>query len=70
MYQLLRGRSVKSLSTDALPPLAVAFVLAEFFYKWHSFTLECLGFLATWFVLDVAWTKTTEWLRSRESTIT
>jgi len=70
MYQLLRGRSMKSLSTNALPPLAVAFVLAEVFYKWHSFTLECLGFLGTWFVLDWVWTKTGEWLRSRESTLT
>lgn len=57
MYQMLRGRSLKALSIDALPPLVAAFLLAEIFYKWHSFTLECLGFLATWFVLDLAWTK-------------
>jgi hypothetical protein len=31
----------------------VAFLIAEFFYKFHSFTLECLAFLATWFVLSV-----------------
>jgi hypothetical protein len=36
---MLRGRSLKGLSIDALPPLAGAFVLAEIFYKWHSFTL-------------------------------
>jgi hypothetical protein len=30
----------------------VSFVIAEFFYKFHSFTLECAAFLATWFVLD------------------
>ena len=52
MYQMLRGRSLKALSTEALPPLVAALVLAEIFYKWHSFSLECLGFLATWFVLD------------------
>ena len=32
----------------------VAFVIAELFYKFHSFTLECAAFLATWFVLDGA----------------
>ena len=24
------------------------------FYKWHSFLLEAVGFLITWFVLDAA----------------
>jgi hypothetical protein len=57
MYQLVRGRSLKAISTGALPPLAVAFLIAEPFYKWHSFTLECAGFLATWFVLDWVWSK-------------
>jgi hypothetical protein len=35
-----------------LPPLIVAFGIAEFFYKFHSFTLECGAFLVTWRVLD------------------
>jgi hypothetical protein len=34
-----------------LATLAVAFVIAEQFYKFHSFTLETLAFLATWWVL-------------------
>jgi hypothetical protein len=59
MYELLYGRSLKSISTDALPPLAVALLLAELFYKWHSFTLECIGFLATWFAVDWLWSKVT-----------
>jgi hypothetical protein len=29
-----------------------ALVIAEMFYKWHSFLLEAAGFLVTWFVLD------------------
>ena len=28
--------------------------MAELFYKFHSFTLETIAFLATWFVLDVS----------------
>jgi hypothetical protein len=35
-----------------LPPLVVAFGVAELFYKFHSFTLECGAFLVTWRVLD------------------
>ena len=29
-----------------------SFLIAEFFYKFHSFSLECAAFLVTWFVLD------------------
>jgi hypothetical protein len=32
--------------------LALALVVAELFYKFHSFALECLAFLATWVVLS------------------
>jgi len=30
-----------------------SFLIAEFFYKFHSFSLECAAFLVTWFVLDI-----------------
>jgi len=33
--------------------LATSFVIAETFYKFHSFTLETLAFLATWYALRV-----------------
>ena len=34
-----------------LVTLAIAMVIAEQLYKFHSFTLETLAFLATWYVL-------------------
>jgi hypothetical protein len=34
-----------------LATLAIAFVVAEQLYKFHSFTLETIAFLATWWVL-------------------
>lgn len=36
------------------PGLALAFLVAELFYKFHSFALECLAFLVTWLVIDLA----------------
>ena len=36
-----------------LPSGAGALVVAELFYKFHSFTLECLAFLVTWLVFDL-----------------
>ena len=37
-----------------MPAGVVAFVIAEFFYKFKSFALECLAFLATWYILGMA----------------
>lgn len=36
-----------------LPGLVLAFVIAEVFYKFQSFTLECGAFLATWLAIDI-----------------
>jgi hypothetical protein len=49
---LVRLLSVKRLTYEELPAIGLAWLIAETFYKFHSFTLECLAFLATWFVID------------------
>jgi len=36
-----------------MPTLIAAFLIAELFYKFHSFMLETGGFLVTWLVLDL-----------------
>ena len=54
MYTLLRSLPLSTLLSTQAPTLFASFVIAELFYKFHSFTLECLAFLATWFVLDAA----------------
>ena len=52
MYSLFRLVPVKRLVLEQVPALVLAWVIAELFYKFHSFTLECAAFLATWFVFD------------------
>jgi hypothetical protein len=52
MYQLVRMLPVRQLLARQMPALVISFVIAELFYKFHSFTLECGAFLATWFVVD------------------
>ena len=52
MFELLRSSPLRQLLSRQAPTLVIALVVAEMFYKFGSFTLECLGFLATWFVLD------------------
>jgi hypothetical protein len=52
MYTLFRSKSLGSLLIEQLPILLLSMIIAEFFYKFRSFTLETIAFLATWFVLD------------------
>lgn len=52
MYSLLSQSKIRPLLWGQLPSLGVALLLAEGFYKFHSFTLEGLAFLATWYVAD------------------
>lgn len=54
MYQLIRHLTATQLLARQAPALAISIVIAELFYKFHSFTLECAAFLATWFVVDAA----------------
>lgn len=52
MYQLIKLLPLRWLLAEQLPIVAVSMFIAELFYKFHSFTLEMLAFLATWFVID------------------
>jgi hypothetical protein len=52
MYSLVRMLPVARLLREQVPALGLAFVIAELFYKFHSFTLETLAFLATWGLID------------------
>jgi hypothetical protein len=52
MFRLIRSVTLREGLTEQLPTLIGAACLAEQFYKFHSFLLECAAFLVTWFVLD------------------
>lgn len=52
MYSLFRSMPLRSFLVAQMPTLVTAFVIAEMFYKFKSFTLECLAFLVTWTILD------------------
>jgi len=52
MATLIRSLNTTALAARQLVVFTVAWLLAESFYKFHSFTLEMLAFLATWGLLD------------------
>src|SRR5438552_4876482 len=52
MYLLTKSRGLRLAAHESLAAIFALFV-AETFYRFHSFTLECLAFLATWY--GVSW---------------
>ena len=52
MFTLITNmRSRESVLAEA-PAFLLSLVVAETFYKFHSFTLECVCFLATWLAVS------------------
>lgn len=54
MFTLVRMLPWQRLLFEQLPALGTSWLIAELYYKWHSFSLEMLGFLATWCFFDGA----------------
>lgn len=52
MYTLVKSSTYPQLFSEQLPAIVLSLAIAEFWYKFGSFTLECIAFLATWFVID------------------
>ncbi len=53
MYTLLHSMPFRQLLSQQIPALGSSLLIAELFYKFHSFLLETGAFLATWFVIDL-----------------
>lgn len=48
-------------------PMIIALAIAEFLYKFHSFLLESLAFLLTWFVVSALYSAALDRMRRRIS---
>lgn len=54
MFSLTRIVPYRQLIVFQAPSITASLIIAESFYKFHSFTLEAVAFLATWYVFDAA----------------
>ena len=52
MFQFLRFIAASDLSLRQLPVFMLSLLIADRWYKFHSFLLETGAFLVTWFVID------------------
>jgi uncharacterized membrane protein HdeD (DUF308 family) len=53
MLEFVRALREQSRWAVQLPGLLLAFLIAELFFKFHSFALECAAFLLTWLAIDL-----------------
>ena len=67
MYSLIKALPWRRLLSEQAPAFGSSLIVAELFYKFHSFLLETGAFLATWFVVDFVISTTMERLRSRRA---
>ena len=52
MYTLIKNAGVQRALRDEAIPLVLSFVVAEVFYKFHSFALETGAFMLTWLAVS------------------
>jgi hypothetical protein len=53
LFYLVASLTIKQIVFEKIPVFGISIIIAELFYKFHSFTLELLAFMATWFLLDI-----------------
>jgi hypothetical protein len=53
LFYLIASLTIKQIVFEKIPVFGISIIIAELLYKFHSFTLELLAFMATWFVLDI-----------------
>ena len=52
MFSLIKDLGLRVAAKQEAAPFLISFAIAEFFFRFKSFALECLAFLAVWFVLS------------------
>jgi hypothetical protein len=67
MYTLIKSIPAQQFALEQIPVIFVTFVVSEIFYKFHSFTLETLAFLATWYFFDLFTTVTLKFVSGYSS---
>jgi hypothetical protein len=68
MFTLIQSVGIRRALASEAPSLAGAFLIAERFYRFHSFTLECGAFLATWFATSLLWNGVASLIGNRKAT--
>jgi hypothetical protein len=68
MFTLLKSLHSRQVYLSEPVSFVAALVVAEMFYKFHSFLLETGAFLVTWFVLGAIVHTVAGWVLPKEPT--
>lgn len=69
MYRMVKANGLVTTIGQEAPTGIAAFIIAEFFYKFHSFSLECIAFLATWFVFSWIASKVSALIKNQDKEV-
>ena len=69
MMSKLRSQNTLEMLCVEAPPFVVALVIAEFFFKFESFTREALAFVALWYVLSKLYSTALSLLSNKQNTL-
>ena len=67
MFTLLKSLRSRQVYLSEPVSFVAALVIAELFYKFHSFLLETGAFLLTWFVIGAIVHTVTRWILPAET---
>lgn len=65
MYSYFRSQGFKLFMVAEAPYFLIAFLIANTFYKFHSFGLELFAFMGTWFVLSAIGNELVKYVRKQ-----
>lgn len=53
MYSLIKTNGLRHVLEREFLPFILALIIAQLWFKWGSFALELVGFVAVWLVLGL-----------------
>jgi predicted benzoate:H+ symporter BenE len=65
MYTLIKSVGFRAFLMQEAPYLVIAFLIASLFYKFGSFGVEAVAFLATWALLSALGNTLLDMLRGK-----
>lgn len=54
MNQILKQLKPQEIIFELIPSMSLSMMIAEWYYKLGSFSLECIAFLITWLITGYA----------------
>ncbi len=51
MNKLFTNFSIQEILIEVIPSFGISLLLAELYFKFGSFALECIAFLGTWYFI-------------------